>query len=112
MTRGPAPERLFRRGGLCTCMVQEELRRYVRLLLQEDLKNLRAPHERTVAGADVLRKMHDAPGVLQALSQVDSATELAHVIEAIIDAVPVVRRHDVLDALTKVTRHEKKVRLR
>ena len=75
--------------------------------VREDLKNVGGRHEKTVAGSTVLRKMHDAPGVMEALAAVDSPKELAHVIEAIIDAVPVVRRDEVLKALSTVTRHEK-----
>lgn len=85
----------------------DDLRHFVREALREDLKNVGSRHEKTVTGSVVLRKMHDAPGVLEALSAVDSARELAHVIEAIIDAVPVVRREDVLKALRTVGRHER-----
>jgi hypothetical protein len=87
-----------------------QLRSLVRDVVSEDLKNVRSRHEKTAAGATVLRRMHDAPGVLEALAAVDSPKELAHVIEAIIDAVPVVRREDVLRALTTVARHERATR--
>jgi hypothetical protein len=85
----------------------DELREVVREVLNEDLKNVGGKHEKTVAGAHVLKMMHDAPGVMQALMSIGSPKELAHVIEAIIDAVPVVRRDEVLKALSTVTRHEK-----
>ncbi len=86
-----------------------QLRRIIReeIGLSEDMKNVGGEHEDTVGGAVVIRKMHDAPGVLEALSSIGSAKELAHVIEAIIDAVPIVRREEVLRALTTVQRHEK-----
>ena len=80
--------------------------------VREDLKNVGARHEKTVSGSVALRKMHDAPGVLEALANIDDPKELAHVIEAIIDAVPVVKRADVLKALTTVTRHERITRRR
>jgi hypothetical protein len=88
------------------------LRRVIRetLILNEDLKNVHSKHEKTVAGSVVLRKMHDAPGVLEALSLIDSPKELAHVIEAIIDAVPVVKKEEVVKALMTVQRHERKTR--
>lgn len=54
--------------------------------------------------------MHDAQGVLPALSQITSPTEMARVIEALLDAVPMVSRRDVLEALMKVMRHEKATR--
>ena len=75
--------------------------------IQEDLKNVGGRHERTAAGSIVLRKMHDAPGVMEALTKIKDPKELAHIIEAIIDAVPIVRRDEVLQSLTKVTRHER-----
>lgn len=90
----------------------EHLRSFVRGVLKEDLKNVRAHHERTTAGTRVLQKMHDAPGVLEALSNVEDPKELAHVIEAIIDAVPIVRKSDVLKALFTVQSHERKARKR
>lgn len=83
------------------------LRQFVREALNEDLKNIGGHHDKTVTGSVVLRKMHDAPGVLEALAAVDSPKELAHIIEAIIDAVPIVRREDVLKALRTVGRHER-----
>lgn len=85
----------------------ERLRSTVRQIINEDLKNVRSEHEKTIAGSTALCRMHDAPGVLEALSHIDDPKELAQVIEAIIDAVPLVRRNDVLTALTKVTRHER-----
>jgi hypothetical protein len=59
-----------------------------------------------------LKKMHDAPGVLQSLTRIRSAKELAHVIEALIDAVPISRRDEILRALAMVARHEKKTHTR
>jgi hypothetical protein len=44
---------------------------------------------------------------MDALARVGNPKELAHIIEAIIDAVPVVGRAEVLKALTTVARHEK-----
>jgi len=85
----------------------KQLRRFIRAAMNEDLKNVGGKHEKTVAGAHVLKMMHDAPGVMDALAGIGSPKELAHVIEAIIDAVPVVGRAEVLKALTTVTRHEK-----
>jgi len=84
-----------------------QLRQVVRDVIAEDLKNVHSKHEKTTAGSAALRLIHDAPGVMEALSNITSPKELAHIIEAIIDAVPVVRRADVLHALTMVTRHEK-----
>lgn len=88
------------------------LRDAVRGLVAEDLKNVHGKHAHTAAGTLALRKMHDAPGVLEALSDITEPLELAQVIEAIIDAVPVVRRDEVLKALTAVTRHERTGRTR
>lgn len=85
----------------------DDLRNFVRGVVSEDLKNIGGRHEKTVAGSVVLRKMHDAPGVLEALTAVDDPKELVHVIEAIIDASAVVRRDEVLRALQKVARHER-----
>jgi hypothetical protein len=85
----------------------KQLRLFVRAAVNEDLKNVGGKHEKTVAGAHVLKMMHDAPGVMDALARVGNPKELAHIIEAIIDAVPVVGRAEVLKALTTVTRHEK-----
>lgn len=89
-----------------------QLRRFVRAAVNEDLKNVGGKHEKTVAGAHVLKMMHDAPGVMEALAGIGSPKELAHVIEAIIDAVPVVRRAEVLKALGVVMRHEKSTHTR
>ena len=84
----------------------EELRR----IIQEDLKNVHSKHEKTVKGSTVLRKIHDAPGVMESLTMIDDPKELAHIIEALIDAVPIVRKGEVLRALGIVQRHEKKAR--
>lgn len=89
-----------------------QLRQAVRDVIEEDLKNVHGKHERTTAGSIALRRMHDAPGVMEALADITSPKELAHVIEAIIDAVPVVRRDDLLRALNIVTRHEKSTHTR
>jgi hypothetical protein len=87
-----------------------ELKHIIQETLDEDLKNVHSKHEKTSTGSAVLRKMHDAPGVLEMLSKIKSPKELAQVIEAILDAVPVVRRDDVLKALTTVQRHERSTR--
>ena len=84
-----------------------ELRRMVAEILKEDLKNVGSKHQKTVAGTAVLKKIHDAPGVLNSLMSVNDPKELAHVIEALIDAVPMVKRSDVLAALGMVQRHER-----
>lgn len=79
--------------------------------ISEDLKNIYSKHEpATTDSKKVLRMMHDAPGVMSALQKIDSPQELAAVIEALIDACPVVKKGDVLGALSKVTRHERKTR--
>ena len=88
------------------------LREAVRGLVAEDLKNLGVPHDATVGGSAALRKMHDAPGVLEAIASVTEPRELAHVIEALIDASGVVRRDEVLRAPGTVQRHEKKTHRR
>lgn len=82
----------------------------LRKLVQEDLKNVHSKHEKTVTGSIVLRRMHDAPGVMESLSTIEDPKELAQIIEALIDAVPIVRRDDVLRALGMVQRHERKTR--
>ena len=88
-------------------LTRRHLRTIIDEVITEDLKNVRSSHEKTIAGTTALRKMHDAPGVLDALSKITDPKELAQVIEAIIDAVPMVKRGDVLTALAKVTRHER-----
>jgi hypothetical protein len=88
-------------------LTSSQLRPIIDEVIAEDLKNVRSKHEKTIAGTTALRKMHDAPGVLEALSQITDPKELAQVIEAIIDSVPMVKRGDVLSALAKVTRHER-----
>lgn len=95
-------------------LTESQLRQMIRseIELSEDMKNVGSKHEDTVSGAVAIRKMHDAPGVLEALSNIHSAKELAHVIEAIIDSVPVVRREEVLRALGTVQRHERKTHKR
>ncbi len=84
-----------------------ELRRIIRELIQEDMKNIGSRHQKTVAGTAALRKMHDAPGVLDALSNIDDPKELAQVLQATIDAVPITKRDAVLKALGTVGRHER-----
>lgn len=80
--------------------------------LEEDLKNVGSKHEKTVAGGHALKMMHDAPGVMEALAGISSPKELAQVIEAIIDAVPIVGRAEVMRALNTVGRHERTNRKR
>lgn len=83
----------------------------LRKFIFEDLKNVRSKHEPATSDSKrVLRLMHDAPGVIPALQEIDNPRELAAVIEALIDACPVVRKGDVLSALSKVTSHERKTR--
>lgn len=91
-------------------LTSAQLRTLIDDIIAEDLKNVRSQHEKTIAGTTALRRMHDAPGVLEALSQITDPKELAQVIEAIIDAVPMVRRGDVLATLAKVQRHERTTR--
>jgi hypothetical protein len=52
--------------------------------------------------------MHDAPGVLDSLSHIDDPRELAQIIQAIIDSVPITKRAEVLRALNTVMGHERK----
>ena len=75
--------------------------------VSQDLKNVGSRHEKTVGGTAALRRMHDAPGVLPALSQLHDPKELAQVIQALIDAVPITSRGDVFRALGIVGRHER-----
>jgi len=83
------------------------LRQLVREVLKEDLKNVGSRHQRTATGTTILRRMHDAPGVLSSLSSIDDPRELAQVIQAIIDAVPLTSREEISKALNIVTRHER-----
>lgn len=78
--------------------------------VDEDMKNIYSKHQPTVDSQKVLRTMHDAPGVMAALTKINNPQELASVIEAIIDACPIVRKDEVLNALRKVEKHEKKTR--
>ena len=80
--------------------------------MEEDLKNVGSKHQKTVKGASALKKMHDAPGVMAALSKITKPAELTQVLEALLDAVPVTSRADILKVLRNVTRHEKKTRMR
>lgn len=82
----------------------------LRQLVAEDLKNVYSHHKKTVDSQYVLKKMHDAPAVMDALTAIDKPAELAAVIEAIIDACPIVRKDEVLNALRKVQGHEKTTR--
>lgn len=83
----------------------------LRKFISEDLKNIYSKHELpTTDSKKVLRMMHDAPGVMAALQEIDSPRELAAVLEALIDACPIVKKGDVLGALSKVTSHERKTR--
>ena len=86
----------------------EAIRPLVREVIKEFLKNAGMPHEKTVAGGAALKKMHDAPGVIASLGRVKSPQELAQIIQAIIDAVPLSSRDAVLKTLGIVQRHEKK----
>ena len=88
------------------------LREAVRAILAEDLKNVGSRHQKTVGGTAALRKMHDAPGVLPSLSKLHDPKELAQVIQALIDAVPITSREEVLRALGIVARHERKTHRR
>lgn len=87
-----------------------DLRLVIREVLNEDLKNVYSAHEDTVAGHAALKKMHDSPAVMKALSKIDDPREIAHVIEAELDAMPVVSRATVEKALNIVRRHERKNR--
>jgi len=93
-------------------MKLDELRALIREVIAEDLKNVGGRHQRTVRGTSALKKMHDAPGVLKSLSKISDPKELAQVIQALIDAVPITSREDVLRSLGMVTRHERKTHLR
>ena len=83
-----------------------ELRRIVaeevEVAVSEDMKNIGSEHKATVDSSRVLTLMHAAPGLLPALQKITSPAELAHLIEAIIDSVPVVKRADVMAALGAV----------
>lgn len=82
----------------------------LRELISEDLKNIYSHHKPTVDSKHALMMIHNAPGVLEALQKIDKPAELAAVLEAIIDACPIVRKDAVLNALTKVRTHEKTTR--
>lgn len=90
----------------------KDLRKLIREVIEEDLKNVGSTHPDTVAGTSALRMMHNAPGVLASLQKIKSPNELAQVIEALLDAVPVVKRDEVLRALEMVLRHERSTRMR
>lgn len=87
--------------------VEEKL---LRELVLEDLKNIYSQHKKTVDSQYVLKMIHDAPGVMDAFQKINKPAELAAVLEAIIDACPIIKKSSVLDALNKVQRHEKTTR--
>lgn len=91
---------------------EELLREAVRTFVDEDLKNVRSKHAHTAAGTTALRKMHDAKGVLAALENITQPMELVQVLEAVLDAVSIAGREEVLKALSAVTKHEKTTRAR
>ena len=78
--------------------------------VDEDMKNIYSQHEPTVDSQRVLKMMHNALGVMDSLTKINSPRELAAVIEALIDACPIVRKDEVLGALRKVEKHERKTR--
>jgi hypothetical protein len=82
-------------------IIQEELE-------TEQLKNLHSKHEATVDSKRVLEMMAQSKGVMQSIKKIDSARELAGLLEAIIDSSGVADKAAVLQALTKVQGHEKK----
>ena len=65
-----------------------------------------------MAGSAALKKMHDAPGVLSTLQRIKTPSELAQVIEALLDAVPITSREQILHAVDLVLQHERKARMR
>lgn len=84
--------------------------RLLREMIAEDLKNIYSKHKKTVDSQRVLKAIHDAPKVMDALTKINSPAELAAVIEAIIDACPIVKKAEVLRALGVVQKHEKTTR--
>lgn len=80
------------------------------IFISEDLKNIYSQHKKTVDSQYVLKMIHDAPGVMDAFQKINKPTELAAVLEAIIDACPIIKKTAVLNALGKVQRHEKTAR--
>lgn len=91
-------------------MIMDDVEKLLRMLIAEDLKNIYSKHKRTVDSQHVLKMMHDSPGVMDALQKIDKPSELAAVIEALIDACPIVRKGDVMKALGNVQRHERTTR--
>jgi hypothetical protein len=81
-------------------------------MIDEDLKNVGGRHDKTAKGTRALKKMHDAPGVLASLSDIDRPEELAQVIQAIDDAAPITGREEILKAIKKVLSHERSTRNR
>ena len=88
----------------------EDLSNLIREFISEDLRNIYSKHEPTADSQHALKIMHDAPGVMEALQKINNPQELAAVLEAIIDACPIIKKDSVLKALNKVQRHEKKTR--
>lgn len=88
----------------------DSVEKLLRILIAEDLKNIYSKHKKTVDSQHVLKKLHDAPGVMDALQKINKPSELAAVIEALIDACPIVKKHDVMKALGSVQRHERTTR--
>lgn len=88
-------------------MTQDALRQLIREIIKEDLKNVGGRHQHTAAGTSTLRKMHDAPGVLDSLASIEDPKELAQIIQALIDAVPMTHREEIMKALDIVRRHER-----
>jgi len=84
--------------------------RLLREVIAEDLKNIYSKHKKTVDSQRALKTIHDAPRVMDALAEINSPTELAAVIEALIDACPIVKKAEVLRALGVVQKHEKTTR--
>lgn len=88
----------------------DEVEDLLREMISEDLKNIYSKHKKTVDSQFVLKKIHDAPGVMDALTKINNPAELAAVIEALIDACPIVKKHEVLRAIGTVQKHEKTTR--
>lgn len=85
----------------------DSVEKLLRVLISEDLKNIYSKHKQTVDSQHVLKMIHDSPGVLDALQKINKPSELAAVLEALIDACPIVRKYDVMKALGSVQRHER-----
>ena len=85
-------------------MTKEEvqLRSFIRESIKDAYMNMHTSYD----SRHLLRMMMDSPGILDALQRVNSPIELAQFLDAIIDACPVVKRTEVLDALRRVTSYE------